>query len=129
MIPKKILARPIESWNTRSRRACSILCFLTTAVSILFTGSSCNRANGENIESRIVSEIKANCQDGHQCLLRIKGLTQFSWDKMFVFRYDASRVDVANALGADFSTYEEFGRKIIFMSKGLIVHGENDLLP
>jgi hypothetical protein len=115
----------IASRISRFRRVIFALRVITTLSCVLVL-PGCNRSHSDNVEARIVSEIKAKCPDERQCQLRIKDITQFSWDRMFVFRYDATRVDVRNALGSDFPDFLEFHRRIIFMSNGVIVHGENE---
>ena len=54
-------------------------------------------------------------------MIRIRDLTDFSWDQMYVFKYLATEKEVKRTLGTALPQYGEFMRKIVFMNHGKIV--------
>lgn len=77
-------------------------------------------------ERKMVSAIVANCQDRPECLLRPRDVTNFQWDKMFVFGYGASDSEVERVLGTKHRWGGEFQRKIVFTNGGKVVFHEEE---
>ncbi len=96
-----------------------IILLLTSFVLIL---SACD--NGiKSFEKRIVAQIKA-CANKSNCLVSIGDITDFKWDTLYVFKYNATYNDVQKAIGTKPPNYTEITRKIIFTLKGSIVYFE-----
>jgi hypothetical protein len=77
------------------------------------------------IEQRIGKRVD-NCQPNVPCIIRIKDLTDFQWDQMYVFSYGANQELIERAIKTPFPAYVEFKRQIIFLKDGKIVHWENE---
>ena len=84
---------------------------------------SCKNINN-NIEERIIDKIN-DCDNGN-CTIEITQLTDFRWDKMFVFNEAQPPEEIEQAIGSKYPYYEEFSRTIIFLYKHKIVHYENN---
>lgn len=77
-------------------------------------------------ERKMISVIVANCQGRQECLLRPRDVTNFQWDKMFVFGYGASDSEVERVLGTKDRWGGEFQRKIVFTNGGKVVFHEEE---
>jgi hypothetical protein len=84
--------------------------------------AGCTKSN--NIEERIRDKIK-DC-DNNNCIIEITKLTDFHWDKMYVFNEPESPDVIDQAIGINYPYYEEFSHSIIFLNKRKIVHYENN---
>jgi hypothetical protein len=95
-------------------------CILTLALSLLLgcsTPGALERRIGEKVES---------CKSDAPCIVRIKDLTDFQWDKMYVFSYGAYPEYIEKALGAPLPDYVEFQRRMVFLKDGKIVYREDE---
>jgi hypothetical protein len=61
---------------------------------ILFVFISCGN---NSFEKKIAAEIEKN-QTQEKCIVNIKNLTDFDWDKMYVFNYSLSNEDIYKIL-------------------------------
>jgi len=95
--------------------------YFIITVAILLIVSSCKR---NTFETKIADQIKNTCQEKSECFISIKNLTDFTWDKMHVFKYNATLNDVNKAIGTNVNKYTEFTRRIIFTLHGSIVFDE-----
>lgn len=84
--------------------------------------SSCK---SNTFESKITKKIESNCKQ-NSCTISIKDVTDFTWDKMYVFKYNVTLEEVNKVLGLNFANYTEFTRKIIFTSGGKVVYREEE---
>jgi hypothetical protein len=90
-------------------------------VAMAFLG--CNKH--KNIEEKIVDAVGKKCKGGSECIITMRELTDFSWDKMYVFDYRATSEDIEKVVGADIITsFEEFTKYIIFTFAGKVVFYE-----
>lgn len=71
-------------------------------------------------EDKIVGKIEAECKSS-PCVIRISDLTNFDWDKMYVFYYGE---DIEPILGVSIPEETRFTRKIVFTKEGNVVHYE-----
>ena len=67
---------------------------------------------------------RIDCQYADTCIVRITELTNFAWDRMYVFSYRATRDDIRKSLGVELPQYTEFTRKIVFLKEGKVIHSE-----
>ncbi|MFL6254089.1 MAG: hypothetical protein ACJ74T_03630 [Pyrinomonadaceae bacterium] len=72
---------------------------------------------GESVES---------CRPGAPCVVMLKDLTNFQWDKMYVFSYGAELSDIQTALGTSFPNFVQFTRRLVFLKDGKIVYREDE---
>jgi len=94
---------------------------ILTLASFLLLG--CSRSG--LIEQRIGDRVDS-CQPNTSCIVKIKELTSFQWDKMFVFSYGASPEYIEKALGLPLPEYVEFQRRFVFLKDGRIVYREDE---
>jgi hypothetical protein len=85
---------------------------------------SCGPGKMGKIERHIGERIDA-CKPGDSCTIRISDVTDFSWDKMYAFRYNATQDQIDKALGTSFPDYVEFTRRLVFLKNGKIVYRED----
>lgn len=83
--------------------------------------SACSTTKVEEISER----IKSSCAAGNTCQIRIRDLTTFEWDRMYVFDYSAELYDIEQALGTPFPDFVQFKRRIVFLKNGNIVYRED----
>lgn len=84
----------------------------------------CGPGKTGKIERRISERIDA-CSAGAPCTIRISDVTDFSWDKMYAFTYNATQDQIDKALGTSFPDYVEFTRRMVFLKDGKIVYRED----
>ncbi len=84
-----------------------------------------NACKSNTFERKIANKIERNCKQ-ISCTIRMQELTNFTWDKMYVFKYTATLEEVNKVLGVGFQNYTEFTRKIVFTSGGKIVYQEQE---
>src|SRR5260370_19953860 len=93
--------------------------------SLSFSGcTGCGNRPGK-FQAKMVRVIKEKCRTDKPCVIRIKDLTDFSWDKMYWFINTASQERVEQVLGTKVAPLKE-SSKIIFMDKGKVVLFENE---
>ncbi|HYW71744.1 MAG TPA: hypothetical protein VE961_11955 [Pyrinomonadaceae bacterium] len=74
------------------------------------------------IEQQIGERLKA-C-GSQPCIVRITDVTDFPWDKMYVFEAGATHEQIEKSLGTTFPDYVEFTRRIVFLKNGKIIRRE-----
>jgi hypothetical protein len=99
---------------------------ITLASLALFCLSFGCKKHNPRFEAKLVSAITTKCQSQFPCTLRIKDVTDFEWDKLYVFKYTAHRGVVEKAVGHQLKDYGEFRRRIAFTNKGNIVLYEEE---
>ena len=75
-----------------------------------------------SIEDRIKNSIN-DCSNSNWTI-DITKLTDFKWDKMYVFHIATGPDEISGAIEFNYPYYEEFSRSIVFVNKGKIVHYE-----
>lgn len=99
--------------------------FIVLALVLLY-GCGEKGIDPNSIEGKIVEKANSICQVPDNCTIRLKDVTSFGWDKVYVFKYNASLEDIKKALGFELPAYTEFTRRIIFLKDGKIVYQEEE---
>ena len=86
---------------------------------LLFSIAGCR--NSDSIAERLYSK----CGDKQPCRLPLKDVTDFEWEKVYVFPVGASLEEIDQTLGFHYKQWEDVGEKIIFVSKGQVVYHED----
>lgn len=60
------------------------------------------------------------------CTISLKEITDFKWDKVYISDIPSTLQEINEAIGVEYSYYEEYTRPIIFFNKGKIVYHENN---
>jgi hypothetical protein len=80
-----------------------------------------------NIEKRIGIKGRDCYNTKQNCEVIISQITNFKWDKMFVFDPPETLDAMNRAMGVDYSKYyEDYTRAIVFLNGNKIVHYENN---
>jgi hypothetical protein len=95
-------------------------CILTLALLLML---GCSKSGV--LERRIGERVDA-CKADAPCIVRVKDLTDFPWDKMYVFSYGAYPEYIEKALGTPLPDYVEFQRRLVFLKNGKIVYREDE---
>jgi hypothetical protein len=97
-------------------------------VGVLFSTvlSSCltKTIDPNSIEGKLVTAINTTCRESSTCTIRLRDVTDFNWDRVYVFT-TTSQSEIEKVIGAPFPGYQEFQRSIIFFNGGKIVYSES----
>ena len=88
--------------------------------------AACNRVTPTTIEARIGRAITDRYRPAARCIIQLREVTPFEWDRMFYFDYVVSPAARRSAVGLPFDT-AELRRQLVFLRNGQVVR--NDLLP
>lgn len=99
---------------------------LVAVLSVFLAFAGCNRVMPTSIEGRIGRAINDRCRPAARCVIPLREVTPFEWDRMFYFDYDVSSAARQSAIGLPVHT-EELRRQLVFLRNGKVVR--NDLLP
>src|SRR5919106_57968 len=79
-----------------------------------------------SFEGKLVTQIKTTCGESTGCTIHVRDVTDFDWDRVYVFNYAVTKDQIEKVIGAPFPRYEEFKRSIIFLNGGNVVYSEAD---
>jgi hypothetical protein len=94
---------------------------LRLAIVSLLLAQACGT---RSVEERVALHVEKTCVTSSDCVIRIADLTDFAWDRMYVFDYGATREYVEAVLGRKYEGYREFRRKLIFLQGSRIIVDE-----
>lgn len=80
----------------------------------------------KKIETKLIRSLERNCP-GDTCTVNLSDLTDFDWEKMYLFDDWASPEKISAATGIDYKKGGQFPngfRKMIFLNARKIVHEE-----
>lgn len=92
-------------------------------ISLLLLSSACTTWN---VEKRVGARIEESCVPSASCTIAIRDLTDFGWDRMYAFKYNAGLEQIQTAIGTKFPDFDEFARKLVFLKEGKVVHREDE---
>ena len=96
------------------------VCLLALWLSLLL---GCSRSG--TVERQIGNRVKA-CTPSAPCIVKIKDVTEFQWDQLYVFESGASLDEIRKSIGTDYPDYVEFKRRLVFLKDGRIIHREDE---
>jgi hypothetical protein len=91
---------------------------------VIFGSCGTKAVDPNSIEGKLVTRIKTTCGESSGCTVRIRDVTDFAWDRVYVFKTTADQSDIEKTIGVPFPQYREFRRSMIFINGGKLVHGE-----
>lgn len=99
---------------------------MTMLVLVLLASCACRpgRSVGR-IERKLSVKISEVCRHPNTCTIRLTEITDFNWDKMYIFRVGATHDDINKALNTPLPVYTEFTRKLIFIRESKIIYRED----
>lgn len=81
----------------------------------------CNSGKGK-IEGNIIADIE-RCENTSNCIINLSEYTDFEWDRVCVFWYNATPDEIYEALGQGIEG-KEFHDKMVFTLDGRVVYIE-----
>jgi hypothetical protein len=91
---------------------------------VIFESCGTETVDPLSIEGKLVTRINTTCGESTSCTIRLRDVTDFAWDRLYVFKYNAGQSEIEKVIGAPFPLYEEFKRSMIFLNGGTVVYGE-----
>ncbi len=79
-----------------------------------------------SIQKKIVYNIKLNCKNPDTCVLNIENVTNFKWDKLYIFNEDVHLEELNKVLGFNYEYFKDIARRIIFTRGNKVVYHEDD---
>src|SRR5882724_1883732 len=101
------------------RMGCVIAAMLVSAL------QGCTNAKHAKFENKMISAF-STCNSQQRCALHVSDLTEFRWDKLYVFKHTAGRREVESILGTKLTEFEEIHRRIVFTKAGSVVFHEEE---
>jgi hypothetical protein len=92
------------------------------SIALLLLSSNCSQRFESIIRERIVKQCKPNSD----CIISIKELTNFNWEKFYVFGVTTTLEDMNKALGFNYPYYKEFCRTLVFLENNQIIYHEEN---
>lgn len=83
----------------------------------------CSRAG--LIERRIGNRVN-NCKPNNACIIKITEITNFQWDKMYVFEMSPSAERMTEIMDTPPPYFSEFTKHLVFLKDDKIVHYEQN---
>jgi hypothetical protein len=75
-------------------------------------------------DSSIAAKLYNKCDKQDTCVRQVKDVTNFKWDKVFIFHVGASLEEIERVLGVPYSEWRDVGDRLIFLDKGKVVYHE-----
>jgi hypothetical protein len=94
--------------------------FITVIMIMSLSGCS------KSISEKIIDRIEHQFKNSKECIIEVKDITHFDWDKMYVFYESATVEEMENALGFKYDNLNGGTRHLIFTRKNKVVYHEED---
>jgi len=91
-------------------------------VLVLMLGS-CKKSSIKNI---IADKVENKCQNMKTCTINMQEVTNFKWDKVYLFSEGTSLEDIDKALGFHYSYFEDIASRIVFVLDHQVVYHEDE---
>lgn len=75
-------------------------------------------------DKSIAAKLYSNCEGQNKCIRHVKDVTNFKWDKVYIFSIGASLEDIEKTLGVPYKQWQDVGDRIIFVENGKVVYHE-----
>lgn len=76
------------------------------------------------VQGRLIRQLERACSSGKACKVRMNDLTDFNWDRMYVFAVGVSPSERREIAGADGVETIDLEGELVFTKAGRIVHQE-----
>jgi uncharacterized protein YigE (DUF2233 family) len=76
-------------------------------------------------DDSIAAKLYRKCNGQEKCLQPLKSVTNFKWQKVYVFRAGASLEEIEKVLGIPYKQWQDIGDRIIFVDNGQVVYHED----
>jgi len=82
---------------------------------------------GKNIYEKISDQIINKCQsEKDECIISMEEITNFEWDKMYVFKEEATLEEIEEALGFKYKYFDDVARRIVFVADNKVTYHEDE---
>lgn len=105
----------------RSIRDILKIMMLLLLINLVINGCQSTKTS---LSEKIINEIDGNCKINGTCVITMKEITDFKWDKMVVFGVGTSAVEVSQALGLEYTGSTDLMSGMIFVLNNKVVHEE-----
>jgi hypothetical protein len=75
-------------------------------------------------DNSIAAKIYEKCGEQDKCVRQVKDVTNFKWDKVYIFRVGTSLEDIEKGLGFPYKQWQDVADRIIFVGNGKVVYHE-----
>lgn len=82
-------------------------------------------SNEDKLSNKIMWYIDNNCYNSNTCILSMKEITDFEWDKMLMYQVGSSNTEISDLLGVEFKDSIDLSSGIIFIVNNKIVYEEH----
>jgi len=96
---------------------------LLLVVMFFFVAKSCKQ---KSIKYKIADRLEEKCKGDTTCFFNMAEVTNFKWDKFYLFGMGISLDSINKALGFEYPYYEELTDYIVFVYRGNIVYHEGE---
>jgi len=106
-----------------------IFLILTAFVILLFSLYRSN-LNNNKLSNKIIEYIDNNAEnntENNTCILSMRDITEFTWDKMLIYQVGSSNIEISEILGVGFEDSIDLSSGMIFIYEDKIVYKESML--
>ncbi|MCG7856950.1 hypothetical protein MD537_08230 [Flavihumibacter sediminis] len=75
-------------------------------------------------DNSIAAKLYIKCDKQDTCIRQVKDVTNFKWDKVFIFPVGASLEEIEKVLGVPYKQWQDVGDRIILVNQGKVVYHE-----
>lgn len=82
-------------------------------------------SNKNHLSDRIIKFIDNNYDENNICILRMKEITDFKWDKMLIYQVGSSETAISEALGVEYKDSVDLMSGIVFVYENKIIYKQS----
>jgi len=75
-------------------------------------------------DNSIAAKLYSKCDGQNKCIQQVKDVTNFKWDKIYIFSVGASLEDIEKTMGVPYKQWQDIGDRIIFVENDKVVYHE-----
>ncbi|QHT70418.1 hypothetical protein GXP67_29070 [Rhodocytophaga rosea] len=76
------------------------------------------------MDESIAEKLYSKCKEKDKCIQQVKQVTNFKWEKVYIFSVQANLEYIEKILGVPYKQWKDVGDRIIFVDKGKVVYHE-----
>lgn len=88
----------------------------------------CQNANKGKLERKIEKHIENQCSNDI-CTIDLSDITEFQWDKLYVFNESATLDTIENVIGQNYPFFTDIARRMVFINSNNIIVYHEDVFP
>jgi len=75
-------------------------------------------------DSSIATKLYSKCDKQDKCIRKVKDVTKFRWEKVYIFSVGASLEDIQKVLNVPYNQWQDVVDRIVFVNQGKVVYHE-----